>query len=345
MGLGPSIKMTTLHHFRCPVTEALAKDEEVEFTGIIVDGVSDVFDDKVYAAKRVGDIAQCMRTDAAIVAIDGWGNHHVDFVNVIEQLGIRGIPSVGLSYIGQQGRLVCTNNYMDCIIDFNKSESGYESCVVGENNLTDYDAIELERKISKSIIRQKIYFYADSARIDFETYVDWKEHQHLLKVDFPVDIHTDEACFDIQFGNLTHKIHHNTSWDAARFESCGQKWMDLSEGHYGVSLLNDCKYGYSARDSVMSLTLIKSGIEPNPVTDQEEHYFTYSLYPHAGNLLDCDTVREGYKLNFKPYAAISGGAPDEDFFVGTDDKNIIIETVKAAEDGNGVIIRLWNVIF
>jgi len=154
MGLGPSIKMTTLHHFRCPVTEALAKDEEVEFTGIIVDGVSDVFDDKVYTAKRVGDIAQCMRTDAAIVAIDGWGNHHVDFVNIVEQSGIRGIPSVGLSYIGQQGRLVCTNNYMDCIIDFNKSVSGYESCVVGENNLTDYDAMKavalVKNKLRKS---------------------------------------------------------------------------------------------------------------------------------------------------------------------------------------------------
>lgn len=142
MGLGPSIKMTTLHHFRCPVTEALARDKEIEFPGIIVDGVSEVFDDKVYTAKRVGDITQCMRADAAIVAIDGWGNHHVDFVNVIEQLGIRGIPSVGLSYIGQQGRLVCTNHYVDCVIDFNKSECGYESCVVGENNLTAYDAMK-----------------------------------------------------------------------------------------------------------------------------------------------------------------------------------------------------------
>lgn len=142
MGLGPSIKMTTLHHFRCPLTEALSKEKDVEFTGIIVDGVSELCDDKVYTAKRVGDIAQIMHADAAIVAIDGWGNHHVDFVNVIEQLGIRGIPSVGLSYIAQQGRLVCTNNYVDCVIDFNKSDAGYESCVVGENNLTDYDAMK-----------------------------------------------------------------------------------------------------------------------------------------------------------------------------------------------------------
>lgn len=142
MGLGPSIKMTTLHHFRCPLTEALAQDPDIEFTGIIVDGVSEVCDDKIYTAKRTGDIAEMMRADAAIVAIDAWGNHHVDFVNVIEQLGIRGIPSVGLSYIAQQGRLVCSNSFVDCVIDFNKSSSGYESCVVGENNLTDYDAMK-----------------------------------------------------------------------------------------------------------------------------------------------------------------------------------------------------------
>jgi hypothetical protein len=154
MGLGPSIKMTTLHHFQCPVTAALSKEEDLEFTGIIVDGVSEVCDDKIFTAKRVGDIAEAMRADAAIVAIDGWGNHHVDFVNVIEQLGLRGIPSVGLSYIGLQGRLVCSNSYVDCVIDFNKSESGYESCVVGQNNLTDYDAMKavalLKNKLKKA---------------------------------------------------------------------------------------------------------------------------------------------------------------------------------------------------
>ena len=82
--------------------------------------------------------------------------------------------------------------------------------------------------------------------------MDWKEHQTLLKVHFPVNVHTDEATFDVQFGNLTRKVHTNTSWDKARFESCGQKWIDLSEGHYGVSMLNDCKYGHSALDGVMA---------------------------------------------------------------------------------------------
>lgn len=202
--------------------------------------------------------------------------------------------------------------------------------------------LEIDRTISNSTIKQKIYFYAHSRRIEFETYVDWKEHQHLLKVHFPVNIHADEATFDIQFGNLTRKVHTNTSWDMARFESCGQKWMDLSEGHYGVSLLNDCKYGHSVKDSNIALTLIKSGIEPNPTTDQEEHFFTYALYPHKETWRAARTVQEAYKLN-QPTFSILGGIPgNHASFVKVDQPNIIIETVKKAEDGSGIIIRLYE---
>ncbi|MGN6714099.1 alpha-mannosidase [Anaerocolumna jejuensis] len=202
--------------------------------------------------------------------------------------------------------------------------------------------LEIQRNISNSVIRQKIYFYADSRRIEFNTYVDWKEHQHLLKVHFPVNIHSDEASFDIQFGNLTRKVHSNTSWDAARFESCGHKWIDLSEGHYGVSLLNDCKYGHSVKDGNMAITLIKSGIEPNPATDQEEHFFTYAIYPHAENWRAAGTVFEAAKLN-QPAYAVKGGNPGADFsFVSVNKPNVMIETVKQAEDGAGVILRIYE---
>ena len=202
--------------------------------------------------------------------------------------------------------------------------------------------LEIERKVSNSLIRQKIHFYADSRRIDFDTWVDWKEHQHVLKVHFPVDVHTDEATFDIQFGNLKRKVHTNTSWDWARFESCAQKWMDLSEGHYGVSLLNDCKYGHSVRDSVIGLTLIKSGIEPNPVTDQEEHVFTYALYPHAEGWQQAGTVQEAYKLN-QPAISVGGGKPGDAFsLVSVDKPNVVLETVKQAEDGDGWIVRMYE---
>lgn len=203
--------------------------------------------------------------------------------------------------------------------------------------------LEIRRKASKSTITQQIIFYAEQKRIEFRTHVDWKEHQTLLKVHFPVAVHTDEATFDIQFGNLTRKTHSNTSWDMARFESCGQKWIDLSEGHYGVSLLNDCKYGHSVKDSNMALTLIKSGIEPNPTTDQEEHDFTYALYPHAENWRAAGTVAEAYKLNqpLRVQMNACGGLGDVSF-AGVDAGNVVLETIKRAEDGRGVILRMYE---
>ncbi|MGN0299431.1 MAG: alpha-mannosidase [Lachnospiraceae bacterium] len=203
--------------------------------------------------------------------------------------------------------------------------------------------LKVERQFMDCVIRQKIHFYANTARIDFETYVDWKLCEHLMKVHFPIDIHTDEATFDIQFGNLKRKIHQNTSWDVARFESCAQKWMDMSEGGYGVSLLNDCKYGHSALNGVMSLTLLKSGTEPNKTADQEEHYFTYSLYPHAGSWQQGGTVKEAMNLNV-PAIAVAGQAKNRSMsFMSVDQPNVVLETIKQAEDKDGIIVRCYEV--
>lgn len=202
-------------------------------------------------------------------------------------------------------------------------------------------ALRIDRAFSGSTMSQEIRFYARSRRIDFVSYVDWKENQHLLKVQFPLDLNTDEATFDIQFGNVTRKTHKNTSWEQARFESCAHKWMDVSEGGYGVSLLNDCKYGHSVDDGVMALTLIKSGIEPNPVTDQEEHWFTYSLLPHAGSWQDANTPAEAANLN-QPCYAIKGCPASRGSFATVDKENVILETVKRAEDGEGTILRLYE---
>ncbi len=127
-----------------------------------------------------------------------------------------------------------------------------------------------------------------------------------MKAAFPVDVNAEKAAYEIQFGNVERPTHWNTSWDVARFEVCGHRWADLSEGGYGVSLMNDCKYGYDIKDGEIRLTLLKSGIEPNPVADQEEHWFTYSIYPHAGDWKTASTTRAAYSLNVPLRAEVVG---------------------------------------
>ena len=203
--------------------------------------------------------------------------------------------------------------------------------------------LRVVKKMSLSTITQDIIFYADSRRIDIKNVVDWKNSQTLLKVFFETDVHSDEATFDIQFGSIKRKTHTNTSWDVARFECCGQKYVDVSEGRYGVALLNDCKYGHSVKNGKIGLSLIKSGIYPNPDADKEIHEFTYSLYPHGCSYLDSETIENSYYLN-QPLLSFEGETELDKFsLASTDKKNVVIETIKYAEDGSGdIIIRLYE---
>lgn len=207
--------------------------------------------------------------------------------------------------------------------------------------------LRITRPFQDSTVVQTLYIYDKLPRIDFDTQVDWKADEVLLKVEFPVDIHANEATYDIQFGNLTRPTHWNTSWDWARFEVCAHKWADLSEDGYGVSLMNDCKYGYDIRDNVMRLTLIKSGMSPNPHADREMHRFLYSLYPHAGSWRESGTVEQAYSLNLPLYASIlktpqAGTLPETYCLFRIDAGNVVLETVKQAEDGDGMIVRLYE---
>jgi alpha-mannosidase len=206
-------------------------------------------------------------------------------------------------------------------------------------------AVEIKRSYRSSQIHQKIYLYRDSKRVDFDTWIDWHEHHTLLKVAFPVNIMSPMATFDVQWGNVQRPTHRNTSWDWARFETCAHKWADLSEGNYGVALLNDCKYGYDIHDNVMRLTLLKSATSPDPDADQGEHLMTYSLLPHQGDWRD-GVIAEAYDLNDPLILRrVSGNGSQSNpigSFVSTSVPNVVIETIKLAEDGNGLIVRMYE---
>ncbi len=140
MGIGPSTKETTLHHFRDPLVEIVDNDGDVDLLGIIVAGTPQENEDKVFVAERAAAWVEAMRAEGVIVSIDGWGNSNIDFATVIEEIGKRGTPVVGMSFVGTQAQFVVTNQYMDTIVDFNKSVEGIETEVVGENNVVELDA-------------------------------------------------------------------------------------------------------------------------------------------------------------------------------------------------------------
>ena len=205
--------------------------------------------------------------------------------------------------------------------------------------------LRIERAFLDSRITQYIQLYRDIPRIDFRTRIDWKERNILLKAHFPVDINASNATYDIQFGNIERPTHWNTSWDMAKFEACAHKWADLSENGYGVSLLNDCKYGYDIKDGIMSITLLKSATYPNEDADREIHEFTYSLLPHRNDFRDC-TVKQGYALNM-PFRALvagpnPGNLPENLSFAFVEGENVVLETIKRAENGEGIILRMYE---
>ncbi|MEK8129342.1 alpha-mannosidase [Paenibacillus filicis] len=206
-----------------------------------------------------------------------------------------------------------------------------------------YAVVEFRWSYMDSHVRQRMVLYAHSKRIDFDTHVHWHEQRQLLKAAFPVDIRATEATYDIQFGNVKRPTHWNTSWDYARFESVGHQWADLSERSYGVSLLNDCKYGYDIKDNRLRLTLIKSAKVPDPTADQGEHRFVYALFPHSGDWLEGGTVQAAYALN-QPLSVSEGAAgalPGSLFRVWeSDGARVMVDAVKKAEDGRKVVLRL-----
>ena len=203
--------------------------------------------------------------------------------------------------------------------------------------------IKITRKYCESLFVQTITLKVNSARLDFDTYVDWHEDHVLLKAAFPLDIRTDNALYEIQFGHIARPTHRNTSWDEAKFEVSAHKWADMSENGYGVSLLNNCKYGYSTDENVLRISLLKAATYPNPEADRGEHHFTYSLYPHEGSVSEGGTIKEGYLLN-KPLrtaniTAQKGSIPSEYSLVSSSTDAFAVETVKKAEYGDDIIVR------
>ena len=206
--------------------------------------------------------------------------------------------------------------------------------------------IRVKHHFQKSSFVQDITLYSGVPRVDVHMQADWHEQHILLKVAFPVSARSDHATYEIPYGSVERPTTRNTPAEQAQFEVPALRWADISDATHGFSLLNDSKYGYDARDNVLRLSLLRSPTWPDPETDQGQHEFTYSLYPHGGTWREAMTVRQGYELNY-PLMAVTTGQhpgplPAEKSFFGTSEDNVVITAIKQAADGDGLIIRFYE---
>lgn len=196
--------------------------------------------------------------------------------------------------------------------------------------------------------------------VTVESEVEWHENMKFLKVEFPVDVHNTEASYESQYGIVRRPTHYNTSWDMAKFEVCCHKFADLSEADYGVSILNDCKYGFATSGNTMRLSLLRAPKAPDAHADMGSHRMKWAIMPHTGPL-GPQTVHAGHNFN-NPMAVVShpshGLEPAKDLFnsialVGG--KSLVLDVVKRGEDdedvsrgelkersGRSIILRIYE---
>jgi alpha-mannosidase len=206
--------------------------------------------------------------------------------------------------------------------------------------------IRIRKHFQNSIFIQDITMYPGVPRVDVNMQVEWHEKHILLKVAFPLSAHNQKATFEIPYGSVERPTTRNTPAEQAQFEVPANRWADISDQKHGFSLLNNCKYGYDAKDNVLRLSLLRSPEWPDPHADEGHHEFTYSLYPHAGTWKDALTVRQGYELNYRllniAVGTHQGASPGEHSFLQVQPDNVVLTALKKAENDNTLILRFYE---
>jgi alpha-mannosidase len=234
-------------------------------------------------------------------------------------------------------------------------EKNHRVSVVTETKISDNSHIETVISLSAAVDGEQSY-------VEVESKVVWNETMKFLKVEFPVDVRSTEASYETQFGVVKRPTHFNTSWDMAKFEVCVHKFADLSENGYGVSILNDSKYGFATTGSLMRLSLLRSPKAPDATADMGTHHIRWAILPHQGSLGHA-TVRKAYEFN-SPLKLVSPASSEAKAALLdtppvqlTSDSNpaLVLDTVKRGEDdedvsrgelpkkkGQSVILRIYD---
>ena len=222
--------------------------------------------------------------------------------------------------------------------------SSFEVNNVLESRLTEDGDLRVgvlvSKKFRNSVVVQEILVYADSRSIEFKTTMDLHDRELLFKSYFDLDLNTETATFEIPFGSVERATTVNTPFERARFEVPMLRWVDMSEHGYGVALLNDGKYGVSARHSKLGLTLAKTPLYPDQTTDYGAFTFTYVLYPHTGDWREGRVPDKAWELNTP--VKVTHGTSSRKSFIAIDSRDLMLEAVKQAEDDDSAILRLYE---
>jgi len=203
--------------------------------------------------------------------------------------------------------------------------------------------IKIVKSFNNSVITQYISLVSGEKQLRFRTEADWHEREKILKADFPVAVRSPYSTCETAHGSIQRPTHYNTSYDQAKFEICMHKWVDLSEGDYGVSILNDCKYGCNVTDGKISVTLLRGPIVPDPTADIGYHEFTYVLAPHADSWQKAEISARSYELNVPLKAVYGISTPDGSrSFLSISRKGIVLDAFKKALDSDGYIVRVFE---
>jgi alpha-mannosidase len=206
--------------------------------------------------------------------------------------------------------------------------------------------LRVRQRFQNSSFIQDITVYPGVPRVDVRMQAEWHEKHILLKVAFPLSAGNDNATFEIPYGTIERPTTRNTPAEQAQFEVPAFKWADLSNAAHGFSLLNECKYGYDAKDNVLRLSLLRSPAWPDPHADEGYQEFAYSLYPHAGTWREAMTVHQGYQLNY-PLIALTvtqhtGSLPTSHSFFATQEDNVVITAVKKDGNDGSLVVRFYE---
>jgi alpha-mannosidase len=204
-------------------------------------------------------------------------------------------------------------------------------------------AVRVTRTWHNSTFVQTYRLLAESSMVEIGTHIDWHERMVLVRTLFPTTIHTHEAVFETMYGVHKRSTHRNTSWERAKFEVSAHRFVDLSEPTYGVSLMNDAKYGHSAVDGTLGMSLVRGPLYPDPFADEGVHEFTYAFYPHTGDWIDANVTATARALNAPLVAVpVSADAQPSGAFVRNEGVVLGLGALKKAHDRDGIVVRVYE---